>query len=219
MPVFIYSEHETQYLTECDPILGQAIQAIGPISREVDPDLFSALIKSMVSQQISAKAYNTILQRMLAAQGPITPRSLVKAGPEIIQKYGMSMKKAVNIVEAAERVLTGELDLNGLHTLTDEAVCAELTRLKGIGVWTAEMLMIFSMQRPDVISFGDLAIHRGMRMLYQLDIVDRSRFNRFRERYSPFASVASLYLWAISAGELDRTTSLSRTGERNSKEV
>lgn len=215
MPVFTYSKHETQYLTERDPVLGQAIQVIGPISREVDPDLFSALVKSMVSQQISSKAYHTIWQRMLAAQGPITPRSLIKAGPEIVQSYGMSMKKAVNIVEAAERVLSGELDLNGLHALTDEEVCAELTRLKGIGVWTAEMLMTFSMQRPDVISFGDLAIHRGMRMLYQLDKVDRSQFNRFRERYSPFASVASLYLWAISAGALDRSMSPAYLGRAN----
>ena len=90
--------------------------------------------------------------------------------------------------------------------MTDEEVIKELSSLKGIGVWTAEMLLLFCMQRPDIVSFGDLAIIRGMRMLYRHREIDRKKFDRYRKRYSPYGSVASLYLWAISAGAIPQLT-------------
>lgn len=81
-------------------------------------------------------------------------------------------------------------------------MCRELSALDGIGVWTAEMLMTFSMQRPDIISFGDLAIHRGLRMLYHHRKITRDLFDKYKRRYSPYATVASLYLWAIAGGAI-----------------
>ena len=95
------------------------------------------------------------------------------------------------------------MDLEALHTMSDEEVCRELSSLKGVGVWTAEMLMTFSMQRPDVFSFGDLAIHRGLRMLYHHRKIDKKLFEKYRRRYSPYGTVASLYLWAIAGGAIE----------------
>jgi len=89
-----------------------------------------------------------------------------------------------------------------LQHKVDEEVCRELSALDGIGVWTAEMLMTFSMQRPDIISFGDLAIHRGLRMLYHHRKITRDLFDKYKRRYSPYATVASLYLWAIAGGAI-----------------
>jgi DNA-3-methyladenine glycosylase II len=100
-------------------------------------------------------------------------------------------------------VVSNEFDLDSLHSMPDEEVCVRLSQLDGIGVWTAEMLMIFSMQRSDVLSYGDLAIHRGLRMVYRHRTVDKATFCKYRKRYTPYASVASLYLWAVAGGAID----------------
>ena len=90
--------------------------------------------------------------------------------------------------------------------MADDEVIAALSSLKGVGVWTAEMILIFCMQRQDVVSFGDLAILRGMRMLYRHREIDKAKFEKYRKRYSPYGSVASLYLWEISGGALEGVT-------------
>ena len=87
--------------------------------------------------------------------------------------------------------------------MTDEEVCNRLSSLDGIGVWTAEMLMLHSLQRPDILSFGDLAVQRGLRMLYHHRKITRELFEKYRRRYSPYGSVACIYLWAVSAGAVD----------------
>ena len=110
------------------------------------------------------------------------------------------MKKAVTIAGIANVVLSGELDLDALRASPDDDVVTRLTALDGIGLWTAEMILIFSLGRGDVVSWGDLAIRRGMTRLYGLETLTRGQFLRYRERYSPHGSVASLYLWAVAAG-------------------
>ena len=111
----------------------------------------------------------------------------------------MTLKKAGYIKGIAEAAISGEVDFNKLHTLEDEEIIRKLSSLKGVGVWTAEMLLIFSLCRPDVVSYKDLAICRGMMNLYGLKELPKEKFERYRKRYSPYGSVASLYLWAISA--------------------
>ena len=97
-------------------------------------------------------------------------------------------------------MISGELNLEELTNLPDEEVCRRLSALPGIGVWTAEMLMTFSMQRPDIMSFGDLAILRGLRMLHHHRRITPQLFAKYKRRYSPYGSLASLYLWAIAGG-------------------
>ena len=149
-------------------------------------------------QQISSKAANTVWNRVLNRYSPITPETIMAITTEEIQKCGMSNRKANYIKGIAEAVVQGKLNLSELEHLPDDEVIKRLSSLPGIGVWTAEMLMIFSMQRPDVVSWGDLAIRRGMMTLYGLKDLTREQFHEYRKRYSPYGSVASLYLWVIS---------------------
>ena len=198
MQVFRYGEKEIRHLSRRDRKLGAAIDEIGMIEREVNPDLFAALVASIASQQVSAKAAETVWSRMEARFGQITPAAIAAVTVDEIQQCGMSARKAGYIRGIGNAVINGSLDLARLHTLPDNDVIAHLTCLKGVGVWTAEMLLIFSMERPDVLSWGDLAIRRGMMQLYGKDTIDRATFERYRKRYSPYGSVASLYLWEIS---------------------
>lgn len=198
MHTFRYGATEINHLKKRDRKLGAAIDEIGLIERDVTPDLFVALVASVASQQISAKAAETVWRRMEERLGTITPSSIASATPEEIQQCGMSMRKAGYIKGIGDAVTNGSLDLAGLRELSDDDVIARLSALNGVGVWTAEMLLIFSMERPDVLSFGDLAIRRGMMLLYGESTMDRAAFERYRKRYSPYGSVASLYLWEIS---------------------
>lgn len=198
MDIFRYGSTELNHLRNRDRILGRAIDDIGMIERRVKPDLFTALVASVAGQQVSAKAAETVWARMETRFGTILPESIAAATADEIRQCGISMRKAGYIKGIGDAVAGGRLDLDRLRTLSDTEVIARLTELDGVGVWTAEMLLIFSMQRPDVVSWGDLAIRRGMMRLYRKDTIGRDRFERYRKRYSPYGSVASLYLWEIS---------------------
>jgi DNA-3-methyladenine glycosylase II len=194
---FIYGETEIAHLKKRDKKLGAAIDAIGPIRREITPDLFQALVYSIVAQQIASKAARTVRARLGERIG-LTPALLAAVPAEHIQQCGMSLRKAGYIKGIADAVRGGELDLAALAHLPDREVVARLAALNGIGVWTAEMLLLFCLRRPDVVSWGDLAIRRGMMRLYNLRDLNREQFERRRKRYAPYGSVASLYLWALS---------------------
>lgn len=201
--IFVYGEKEISHLKRNDPVLGCAIERIGPIRREVVPDLFEALVSFILGQQISAKAYQTIRGRMQSRLGSITPDTISLLTVEEIQALGTTFRKAAYVKNAAEKVQSGDLDFISLKSKSDEEVCTALSALSGVGVWTAQMLMLLSMQRPDIISFGDLAIRRGLCVLYGQESIDKEQFEKYRQRYSPYASVASLYLWAIAAGAMN----------------
>nr|WP_245210479.1 DNA-3-methyladenine glycosylase [Sedimentibacter acidaminivorans] len=194
----MYGEMEINYLKKKDKKLSIAIDRIGKIEREVTPDLFTALVSSIVSQQISNKAAATVWGRLCSLVGEVTPKSIVEADINDIQKCGMSVRKASYIKNIGEKVYGGELNVDEFHNLSDDEIIKELSALHGIGIWTAEMLMIFSMQRPNVVSWGDLAIRRGMCNLYHHKELTKTQFERYKKRYSPYGSVASLYLWALS---------------------
>ncbi|KJR47602.1 DNA-3-methyladenine glycosylase II [Desulfosporosinus sp. I2] len=197
MPIFEYGQKELDYLKRRDKKLGVAIEQIGIIKREITPDPFTALISSIVSQQISNKAAETVWNRLLQRLGTITPESIAQATLFEIKGCGMSERKAGYIKGIADKA-TSEMDFNSLHTLTDDEIIRKLSALHGVGVWTAEMLLIFSLCRPNVVSYKDLAICRGMMNLYSLKELPKQKFEMYRKRYSPYGSVASLYLWALS---------------------
>lgn len=198
MEYFQYGEKEIAYLKSKDKLLGEAIDSIGIIKREVNPDLFIGLVYNIVGQQISAKATKTVWNRFLVKFGQITPGVLVNTDINEIQQLGVSFRKANYIKEIANKVNSKELIIEELYDLSDDEVIKRLTTLPGIGVWTADMLLLFSMNRMDVLSWGDLAIRRGIMNLYRHKTLDKKRFERYRKRYSPYGSVASLYLWEIS---------------------
>jgi DNA-3-methyladenine glycosylase II len=195
---FDYGQRERDYLISCDETLGAAIKRLGKVEREVIPDLFAALVHAVVGQLISAKAVQTIWNRMQETFGEITAANLSNFSFADIQSCGITMKKAICIKSIAETIEQGEFDLMGLYNLPDIEVIKRLSDLKGIGKWTAEMLLINSMERQDVVSFGDLAIKRGMLKLYGLTNITKEQFDKYKARYSPYGSVASIYLWRLS---------------------
>lgn len=201
--IFVYDEAEVSYLKKRDKRLAEVIEKVGLIEREVIPDLFAALVNSIIGQQISTKAHKTIWDKMVAALGEITPHVIARLSDEELQQFGITFKKAAYIKSAAQKVLSGELDIESLRTMSDEEVCAKLVELDGIGIWTAEMLMLFSMQRRNILSFGDLALLRGMRMVYHHKAISRQLFDRYKKRFSPYASIASLYFWAVAGGAIE----------------
>lgn len=198
MAIFEYSQAELAYLKKRDKKMGFAIERIGMIEREVNPNLFTALLNSIVSQQISSQAAATVWRRMQERWGEITPQTIAAASVEEIQACGMSIRKAGYIKGIAEMVVKQELILSEFYHLPDSEIIKRLSALHGIGKWTVEMLLIFSLQRPDVLSWGDLAIQRGMMNLYGLKTLSKEQFDKYRQRYSPYGSVASLYLWALA---------------------
>lgn len=196
--IFPYGLKEIEYLKAQDPVLEQAIKRIGIIERGITPNPFEALISSVVSQQISKKAAETVWNRLQNLLGEITAERIAIVELETIQGCGMSRRKAGFIKGIAEAAQKGEVDFTKLHTLKDEEIIRSLSALPGVGVWTAEMLLIFSLCRPDVVSYRDLAIRRGMMNCYGLSELSKEDFETYRQKYSPYGSVASLYLWALS---------------------
>ena len=199
---FAYGAAETDYLKSRDPILGGIIDQVGHVCREVDPDLFSSVVHHIVGQQISTKAQATIWQRLRAGLGAVDAPRIAAAPIDELQSFGMSFRKAEYIQDFAAKVQSGALDLQEISRLPDDQAIKVLTSLKGIGVWTAEMILLFCLQRPDILSFDDLAIQRGLRMVYHHRSIDRKRFEKYRRRFSPCGSVASLYLWAMAGGAI-----------------
>lgn len=200
---FQYGEKEVEYLKRVDKRLAVVIERIGMVKRSVIPDLFTALVHSIVGQQISTKAHQTVWKRIETELGEITPSVIDSLPLEKLQQFGITFRKAAYIKSVARKIITNEFDINSLHSMSDEEVCVRLSELDGIGVWTAEMLMIFSMQRPNILSYGDLAILRGLRMVYHHRKIDKAKFNKYWKRYTPYASIASLYLWAVACGAVD----------------
>ena len=199
---FAYGENEISYLKSKDEKLAEVIEKIGMIERETDTDLFSSVIHHIIGQQISTKAQATIWQRMQEGLGEVNAETILATDISKLQSYGMTFRKAAYITDFAEKVHNGTCNLDAVWQMSDEEAIRELSSLKGIGVWTAEMILLFCMQRPDIFSYDDLAIQRGLRMVYHHRKIDRKLFEKYRRRFSPYCSVASLYLWAVSGGAI-----------------
>ncbi|WP_042820003.1 DNA-3-methyladenine glycosylase family protein [Yersinia wautersii] len=197
---YTYGETEINHLKRRDKKMAAAIERLGMLERPSSPDLFAALIRNIVDQQISVKAAQTVNTRLTLLLGSVTPATVAaaSASAEAIQRCGMTMRKAGYIKGAADAAINGSLDLSVIAQLPDNEVITQLSRLDGVGVWTAEMLLISSLSRPDIVSWGDLAIRRGMMNLYRHKTLPRERFERYRRRYTPYGTTASLYLWALS---------------------
>lgn len=199
---FAYGETECSYLRQKDKRFCAVIDRIGHIDRAVDTDLFSSVVHHIIGQQISTKAQATIWCRCQETLGEVNAETILTAGVPNLQSLGMTLRKAEYITDFAEKVHTGAFGLDAVAHMDDEDAIRALSSLKGIGVWTAEMILLFCLQRPDVFSYDDLAIQRGLRMVYHHREIDRRLFEKYRRRFHPYCSVASLYLWAVAGGAI-----------------
>lgn len=196
------------YLCGRDDRLKAVIGRLGRIQRTRTEGLFEALIGSFVSQQISIKAADAIWNRLKAASD-IDPVKLAAMEEAQLRALGLSGRKALYVKAAANAVVEGTLDLNALQAMSDGEVKQRLCALYGVGEWTAEMLMIFSLGRPDVLSERDLGIVRGIKRVYDMENITPEFISGLKKNVSPFGTVASLYLWAV-AGEKQATVNDKR---------
>jgi DNA-3-methyladenine glycosylase II len=159
---------------------------------------YAALLRAIVGQQLSTRAAESIFGRLTAkfdGRGP-TPRELIDMDPEELRSVGLSRAKVAYLRDLAERVEDGELQLDLLKQLPDEEVSAQLTAVKGVGQWTADMFLMFNLGRPDVFPVGDLGIRNAMKRLYELpEKPTPADYVRIAEPWRPYRSLASLYLW------------------------
>jgi DNA-3-methyladenine glycosylase II len=194
-------------LTAADPTLGAVIARIGEIDlatrlrrrkEERPADAYGALLRAIVGQQLSTKAARTIYLRVLDLFGGATPspEQLLEASEEDLRGCGLSGRKTEYVRDLARHVLGGELELDRLTELEDEEVIEEIVAVRGLGRWTAEMFLLFHLQRPDVLSGGDLGIRKAIQVEYGLEEMPTpTQVLEIGERWRPHRSLASLYLW------------------------
>ena len=190
----------TAYLAQIDPTMASTIALIGPCTLQPDPDVFEALVDAIISQQISVKAADAIMARIRAAlsDGLVTPDTLMPFDVDKLRTLGLSPQKARYIRNLLEHIASGALDLVQLTMLDDEAVISKLVEVKGIGRWTAEMILIFSLERLDVLPVDDLGFVEGVREAYALPArPTRKEMLERGELWRPYRTIATWYMWAF----------------------
>jgi DNA-3-methyladenine glycosylase II len=195
---------ETKALAAADPVMAGLVERFGELDSDQrrrgrpKDDPYGALLRSVVAQQVSAKAAASIHRRLLEifdGRNP-TPAEILDAGPEKLRAAGLSGRKTEYICDLARHVESGELELDRLGELSDEEVVAEISAIRGFGVWSAHMFLIFFLERPDVLPTGDLGIRRAVQLAYGLDDLPApTELEEIAEPWRPHRTLASLYLW------------------------
>jgi DNA-3-methyladenine glycosylase II len=187
-----------RHLRRVDPHLRSIIDRVGPCRLEPKLDRFGTLVRAIIGQQISSKAAASIHGRLVAIGGePHVPGRLIELGEAALRGVGLSGVKARYVLNLAEAVASGAVPLDAIDdSWTDAEVIAALVSIKGIGVWTAEMFLIFALNRPDVLPAGDLGVRAGLRHRHGLAELPRpSECHALAEAWRPYRSIASWYLW------------------------
>lgn len=194
-----------RYLAEADPLIGELIERYGPCGLgKPRGEPFHILCSSIISQQLSSRAADTIQTRVMAGLGAATalaPAHLLAAEHELLRSFGLSQAKAKWLKHLAEAAHGGTLDFEALRALDDEAAIVLLDALPGIGRWTAEMFLMFAMHRLDLFAMDDVGLLRGLQMLYGAKNgrkLSQRRILTITRRWSPYRSVASWYLWRVA---------------------
>lgn len=203
------------HLRAADPVLARLIDAVGPLAevqtkpasdeRSPSDERYGALVRSIAGQQLSVLAARSIYGRLAARFGDRapTPEEILADDPEDLRAAaGLSRAKVRYLRSLAEHVISGELELERLHELSDEQVIAELVAVKGIGLWTAQMFLMFHLERPDVLPVGDLGIRRAIERAYGLDgLPQAAAMEEIALPWRPYRTLACRYLWRSLANE------------------
>jgi 3-methyladenine DNA glycosylase/8-oxoguanine DNA glycosylase len=187
------------HLKQSDPVLASLIDRIGPFKMSYRTADFNSLARSIVYQQLSTKAAATIFSRVLEAakcEEPLTPKALLKVKPEKLRAAGLSQQKLAYIRDLAQKTHDGEVDFALLHSMADDEVVAHLTQVKGVGVWTVQMLLMFALKRHDVLPVADLGIRNAIHRAYGLEAPPKAKdMELIAEKWRPYRTVACWYLW------------------------
>jgi DNA-3-methyladenine glycosylase II len=185
------------HLKKSDAVLASVIARVGPCRVTYREPTFEALARSIVFQQLSTKAARTIYGRLdEAAGGKLTPEAIQNLSIGEMRSCGLSKQKIGYIRDLAEHALSGKVDFEKLHAMSDEEVIVTLTDIKGIGVWTAHMFLIFALRRPNVLPVGDLGVRTAVQRLYgKRKLPTPAQMEKLAERWHPYCSFAAWYLW------------------------
>ena len=187
-----------RHLRKRDPVMKQVIADVGPFTLRLQRDRFKMLVRSIISQQISASAARTIRERLEEQLAPstISPAALLSCNVDELRTAGLSRQKATYLLDLAAKVDHGTVRLTTIGRLTDDDIIGQLTQVHGIGRWTAQMFLIFALGRPDVFPESDLGVRTAIRIRYELDeLPDKATSHRIARPWRPYASVASWYCW------------------------
>ena len=186
------------HLKKADPVLAEIIAKTGPYRMQYREPVFQTLVRSIVYQQLSGKAALTIFDRLAAAVkvDPMTPESILSLRPQKMRTLGLSQQKTLYIRELARFTRSGEIDFSTFPELDDAAIIETLTLVKGVGVWTVQMFLMFALRRPNVLPVGDLGVRAAMKKAYQLEALPTpAEMERIASAWHPYCSIASWYLW------------------------
>jgi len=185
------------HLKKSDPVLRDIIERVGPCRMEFGPPEFASLAESIMYQQLNGKAAATIWRRFLALAGePLTPDGIRRLSDEQMRSVGLSKQKSAYLKDLAAKTAAGLLDFSRLPDLSDEEVIKHLTQVKGVGVWTAHMFLMFTLQRPDVLPTGDYGVQAAIKRHYRKRKLPRPEvMEKIARVWSPYRSVACWYLW------------------------
>ncbi|UOR13661.1 DNA-3-methyladenine glycosylase family protein [Halobacillus amylolyticus] len=192
---FTLEDESIKYLSQIDPQLNNLIKVIGTIDIPLNKDYYRSIVKQIIGQQLSLKAAHTINTRLEEIWPNLQPELLENLSDEQIRSAGVSRPKIKYIRELTQKHLSNEVDFSSIHLLENEEVIKTLTSITGIGRWTAEMFLIFSLGRLNVLSYGDVSIKNSIRWLYQLEKGEPLDLEVYCKKWRPFNSVVSLYLW------------------------
>jgi DNA-3-methyladenine glycosylase II len=181
-----------------DPVMGAIIERVGAFKIEYREPIFQTLVRSITYQQLHGKAAATIFGRLkdAAKADPLTPESILKLRPAKMRAIGLSKQKLTYIRELARMTRDGHIDFDHFTGLEDALVIEKLTRVKGVGVWTVQMFLIFALRRLDVLPTGDLGVRAAMKKAYGLEELPKpAEMEKIAAAWRPYCSVASWYLW------------------------
>jgi len=183
------------HLKKADPVLARIIETVGPCQMQYHEPDFGTLTRSIIFQQLSGRVARVIFERVAAAT-TLTPEGMLTLTPDQMRGCGLSGQKSRYLRDLAERTAAGELKFESLASLTDQEVITHLTQVKGVGVWTSHMFLIFALRRPDVLPTGDLGIQTAMKRAYRMRQLPKpARMEKVAAPWRPWCSVASWYLW------------------------
>jgi DNA-3-methyladenine glycosylase II len=185
------------HLKKSDPVLSAIIQRVGPCRMEFGPPEFHSLAEAIVYQQLNGKAAVTIFKRFAALAGdPVTPKGILKLTNAQMRSVGLSKQKTSYLKDMAERAARGELDFKRLPQMTDAEVIEHLTQVKGVGVWTAHMFLMFTLRRANVLPTGDYGVQVAMKKHYKKRKLPKPlQMEKIARAWEPYRSVACWYLW------------------------
>lgn len=191
-----YWTRAQRHLGAVDPVLGTLITRYKGLTLASRGDAFQTLARSIVGQQISVKAAQSVWDRFAATTGDMQPKRVLKLSDEQLRGCGLSGQKVKYLRDLSEHFAGGALDVERWHDMDDEALISDLTRVKGIGRWTAEMFLIFYLTRPDVFPLGDLGVQRALSLNYNKGRpLSQRRIAALSKLWTPWRSVATWYLW------------------------